>query len=51
MDENHYGTMLEELEEVADPRERRGVRCPWGLLGLIGAAMVSGNRHRRSIAR
>jgi hypothetical protein len=52
MDEGHYKTMLEAMEAVPDPRKRRGVRYPWGLLmGLIGAAMAGGNRHGRAIGQ
>lgn len=52
MDESHSKTMLEAFEEVADPRKRRGIRYPWRLLlGLIVAAMVSGNGHGRAIAQ
>ncbi len=52
MDRSHYTTMMEALAEVPDPRERRGVRYPWGLLlGLLGAAMVAGNRHGRAMGQ
>lgn len=52
MDRGYYTTMVEALSGVPDPRRRRGVGYPWALLlGLIGAAMVAGNRHGRAIGR
>ncbi len=52
MDRAHYTTMMEALAELPDPRARRGVRFPWRLLlGLVGAAMVAGNRHGRAIGQ
>ncbi len=52
MDKGNYTTMMEALSEVPDPRARRGVRFPWGLLmGLVGAAMVAGHRHGRAIGQ
>ncbi len=46
MDRVRYTTMMEALAELPDPRARRDVRFPWRLLlGLVGAAMVAGNRH------
>lgn len=52
MDRGQYTTLSEALVDVPDPRNRRGVRYPWGLLlTLIGAAVASGNRHGRAIGR
>lgn len=51
MDTSNYRTMMEALADVRDPRARRGVRFSWGLLlGLVGAAIVAGNRHGRRVA-
>ena len=52
MDTGHYTTMMEALAGVPDPRARRGVRYSWTLLlGLVAAAMASGNKHGRAIAQ
>jgi predicted transposase YbfD/YdcC len=52
MDEPEYTTLVAALADVPDPRQRRGRRYAWGLLlTLIGAALVSGQRHGRGIGQ
>src|SRR5688500_2633468 len=52
MDEGEYTSLAEALAAVPDPRRRRGRRYAWALLlTLIGAALVSGQRHGRGIGQ
>jgi predicted transposase YbfD/YdcC len=52
MDRREYSNLRAMLEEVPDPRARRGRRYPWPLLlTLIAAALASGQRGGRAIGQ
>lgn len=52
MDTGEYKTLLAALAAVPDPRQRRGQRYPWLLLlGLLAAAVASGQPHGRAIGQ
>lgn len=52
MDQREYTTVAAALADVPDPRQKRGVRHPWGVvLVLIGAAMLAGQQHGRAIGQ
>ncbi len=51
MDQSHYTTLVEALQEIVDHRKARGQRYPWLLLlTLIALALVSGQRSVHAIA-
>lgn len=52
MDTQEYTKLMDALEEVRDPRKKRGVRYSWKLLlTLISAAMLCGQSHGRGIGQ
>jgi predicted transposase YbfD/YdcC len=52
MDTQEYTGLIEALDAVPDPRNRRGCRYPWlHLLVLISLALASGERHGRGIGQ
>ncbi len=52
MDQSQYAAMLPYLQAVPDPRKKRGQRYPWWvLLGIICAALLSGQFSARAIAQ
>ena len=52
MAERQYTTLVDALQDVPDPRKRRGQRYPWPLLlTLVATAVVSGQAHGRAISQ
>lgn len=52
MDPKEYTTLVEAFGAIPDPRKPKGVRYSWQmLLGLVAAAMVSGQQHGRAIGQ
>jgi predicted transposase YbfD/YdcC len=52
MSDEHYTTLVAALQQVPDPRDRRGRQHRWDdLLTLIAAAVVAGQRGGRAMAQ
>lgn len=52
MSERHYTTLVAALQQVPDPRNRRGRQHRWDyLLAVIAAAVVAGQRSGRAMAQ